>query len=79
MTPAPMVAFSAAATTALNGELGRQKPSAHGPRKGTTAHPSGSEWSVHGTIDRITGSLGATVTQSEVQQPPDQDELRADL
>jgi len=30
--------------------------------KGTTAHPSGSEWSVHGTIDRITGSLGATVT-----------------
>src|SRR5262245_52017418 len=30
--------------------------------KGTTAHPSGTEWSVHGTIDRITGSLGAVVT-----------------
>jgi hypothetical protein len=29
--------------------------------KGTTTHPSGAEWSVHGTIDRITGSLGATV------------------
>ena len=29
---------------------------------GTTTHPSGAEWSVHGTIDRITGSLGATVT-----------------
>jgi hypothetical protein len=32
--------------------------------KGTTTHPSGAEWSVHGTIDRITGSLGATVTWS---------------
>ena len=30
--------------------------------KGTTTHPSGTEWSVHGTINRITGSLGATVT-----------------
>jgi hypothetical protein len=30
--------------------------------KGTTAHPSGTEWSVHGTVDRITGSLAATVT-----------------
>ena len=30
--------------------------------KGTTTHPSGAEWSVRGTIDRITGSLGATVT-----------------
>jgi hypothetical protein len=30
--------------------------------KGTTTHPSGAEWSVHGTIDRITGSLGAAVT-----------------
>jgi hypothetical protein len=30
--------------------------------KGTTIHPSGAEWSVRGTIDRITGSLGATVT-----------------
>src|SRR5215831_9115489 len=30
--------------------------------KGTTTNPSGAEWSVHGTIDRITGSLGATVT-----------------
>jgi hypothetical protein len=29
---------------------------------GTTTHPSGVEWSVHGTIDRITGSLGAAVT-----------------
>ena len=29
---------------------------------GTTTHPSGAEWSVHGTIDRITGSLGAAVT-----------------
>ena len=29
---------------------------------GTTTHPSGTEWSVHGTIDRITGSLGATLT-----------------
>jgi hypothetical protein len=30
--------------------------------RGTTTHPSGTEWSVHGTMDRITGSLGATVT-----------------
>jgi hypothetical protein len=30
--------------------------------KGTTINPSGAEWSVHGIIDRITGSLGATVT-----------------
>jgi hypothetical protein len=30
--------------------------------KGTTINPSGTEWSVQGTIDRITGSLGATVT-----------------
>jgi len=30
--------------------------------KGTTTHPSGTEWSVRGSIDRITGSLGATVT-----------------
>src|SRR5262245_26644772 len=30
--------------------------------RGTTTHPSGAEWSVHGTIDRITGSLGAAVT-----------------
>ena len=30
--------------------------------KGTTTHPSGTEWSVHGTVDRITGSLGAVVT-----------------
>ena len=30
--------------------------------KGTTIHPSGAEWSVRGTIDRITGSLGAAVT-----------------
>jgi len=29
--------------------------------KGTTINPSGTEWSVHGIIDRITGSLGATV------------------
>jgi hypothetical protein len=29
---------------------------------GTTTHPSGAEWSVHGTIDQITGSLGAAVT-----------------
>jgi hypothetical protein len=29
--------------------------------KGTTTHPSGTEWSVLGTMDRITGSLGATV------------------
>src|SRR5215831_17625844 len=29
--------------------------------KGTTIHPSGTEWSVHGNIDRITGSLGATL------------------
>jgi hypothetical protein len=29
---------------------------------GTATHPSGAEWSVHGTIDRITGSLGAAVT-----------------
>jgi len=29
---------------------------------GTTTNPSGTEWSVHGTIERITGSLGATVT-----------------
>jgi hypothetical protein len=30
--------------------------------KGTTTHSSGVEWSVRGRIDRITGSLGATVT-----------------
>src|SRR5262249_9121520 len=30
--------------------------------RGTTTNPSGAEWSVHGTMDRITGSLGATVT-----------------
>jgi hypothetical protein len=30
--------------------------------KGTTTHPSGTEWTVHGTMDRITGSLGANVT-----------------
>src|SRR5262245_15400411 len=29
---------------------------------GTTIHPSGAEWSVRASIDRITGSLGATVT-----------------
>ena len=28
---------------------------------GTTIHPSGAEWSVHGAMDRITGLLGATV------------------
>jgi hypothetical protein len=30
--------------------------------KGTTIHPSGAAWSVHGTMDRITGSLCAAVT-----------------
>jgi len=30
--------------------------------KGTTINPSGTEWSVLGIIDRITGSLGATLT-----------------
>jgi hypothetical protein len=30
--------------------------------KGTTINPSGTEWSVHGIIDRITGSFGATLT-----------------
>ena len=30
--------------------------------KGTTTHPSRTEWTVHGAIDRVTGSLGATVT-----------------
>jgi hypothetical protein len=30
--------------------------------KGTTTHPSGTEWSVRGSMDRITGSLGAAVT-----------------
>jgi hypothetical protein len=30
--------------------------------EGTTTHPSGTEWSVHGTIDRNTGSLGAAVS-----------------
>ena len=29
---------------------------------GTTTNPSGIEWSVHGTIDRITGRLAAAVT-----------------
>jgi hypothetical protein len=47
--------------------------------KGTTAHPSGTEWSVHGTVDRITGSLGRDVVQSKNQHPPDKDELRSDL
>jgi hypothetical protein len=30
--------------------------------EGTTTHPSRTEWTVHGTIDRITRSLRATVT-----------------
>jgi hypothetical protein len=30
--------------------------------KGTTTHPSGTEWSVRGSMDRITGSVGAAVT-----------------
>src|SRR5262245_24350122 len=30
--------------------------------KGTTIHPSGAEWSVHGTMDRMTGLVGAAVT-----------------
>jgi hypothetical protein len=30
--------------------------------KGTNLNPSGAEWSVHGTIDRITGSLDAALT-----------------
>jgi hypothetical protein len=30
--------------------------------KGTNINPSGAEWSVHGTMDRITGSLRAAVT-----------------
>src|SRR5215831_7037081 len=30
--------------------------------KGTTIHPSGAEWSVRGSIDRITGLLSAAVT-----------------
>ena len=29
---------------------------------GTTTHPSGAEWSVHGAMDLTTGSVGATVT-----------------
>jgi hypothetical protein len=29
--------------------------------KGTTINPSGTEWSVHGIIDRITGLAGATL------------------
>jgi hypothetical protein len=29
---------------------------------GTTAHPSGAEWSVRGAMDLTTGSVGATVT-----------------
>ena len=29
--------------------------------KGTTVNPSGTEWSVHGIMDRITGLLGATL------------------
>jgi len=32
--------------------------------KGTTVNPPGTEWSVHGIIDRITGSLDATVLRS---------------
>jgi hypothetical protein len=30
--------------------------------KGSTTHPTGAKWSVHGTIDRTTGGLGAAVT-----------------
>ena len=30
--------------------------------KGTTIHPSGAEWSVHGTMDKMTGLVGAAVT-----------------
>jgi hypothetical protein len=48
---------------------------------GTTIHPSGAEWSVHGAMDRITGSLGATVTclNRRTNDLLIEDELRTDL
>ena len=49
--------------------------------KGTSTYPSGTEWSVRGSMDRITrlAWCGGDVVQSQNQQPSDKDELRADL
>jgi len=59
-----VVNFEAGVVTGFTGITARiDKVSANSISfKGTTAHLSGTEWSVHGSIDRITGSLGATVT-----------------
>jgi len=59
-----IVNFDAGVVTGFTGITGRidEVNANQVAFKGTTAHPSGTEWSVHGTVDRITGSVGATVT-----------------
>src|SRR5262245_29737114 len=78
-----IVNFDAGVVTGFTGITGRidEVNANQVAFKGTTAHPSGTEWSVRGTVDRITGSLwcGRDVVQSQNQQPSDKDELRADL
>jgi hypothetical protein len=59
-----IVDFDAAVVTGFTGIIARiDEVNANSVLfKGTTIHPSGTEWSVHGAIDRITGLTGATVT-----------------
>jgi hypothetical protein len=59
-----VVNFDAGVLTAFTGIIARiDEVNANSVSfSGTTTHPSGTEWSVRGSIDRITGSLGATVT-----------------
>jgi hypothetical protein len=59
-----IVNFDAGVVTGFTGITGRidEVNANQVAFKGTTAHPSGTEWSVHGTVDRITGSVGAVVT-----------------
>jgi hypothetical protein len=59
-----IVNFDAGVVTGFTGITGRidEVNANQVAFKGTTAHPSGTEWSVRGTVDRITGSLGAVVT-----------------
>src|SRR5262245_64264692 len=58
-----IVNFDAGVVTGFTGITGRidEVNANQVAFKGTTVHPSGTEWSVHGTVDRITGSVGATV------------------
>src|SRR5215831_13188457 len=59
-----IVNFDAGVVTGFTGVTGRiDEVNANSVLfKGTTAHPSGAEWSVRGSIDRIKGSLAAAVT-----------------